>query len=187
MSPPAAPWQLVAQQGQTGSTGSTGPQGPQGIQGQQGIQGAPGVDGAQGPQGPQGPPGPPGTSPTAEMVWTGYLKGDLNGACCGIQGGFITLDHAITIKRVTAVAEGSAGSGCSNPAAVQLGIPTNTSLGIFYSLSLVQNTGYWDSGSISFPVSAGAQLYIFSAGASGCSITGGSAADVLVFVHYEMQ
>jgi hypothetical protein len=47
--PPAAPWQLVAQQGGTGpagppgSTGATGPTGPAGPAGAQGIQGPPGA------------------------------------------------------------------------------------------------------------------------------------------------
>jgi hypothetical protein len=78
--PPAAPWQLVAQQGATGptgpagSTGATGAQGPQGptgatgATGAQGPQGAPGATGATGPAGPtgatgaQGIQGPPGAA-----------------------------------------------------------------------------------------------------------------------------
>jgi hypothetical protein len=61
--PPAAPWQLMAQvgaQGPTGATGATGAQGPTGPSGAQGPQGNPGVAGVQGPVGPAGPGVPTG-------------------------------------------------------------------------------------------------------------------------------
>jgi hypothetical protein len=179
--PPATPWQLLAQQGQTGSTGATGSQGPQGTQGPQGIQGAPGIDDAQGPQGPQGPPGP---GSNAVMVLSGYIKGDLGSGGVGAAGGYIVLERAINIKHVSAVALGNSGSGCSNPATVELWIPFQ---GVFYSLSLTQGSAIWDSGSLSIPQPAGTQLHISSAAATGCDITGGSPSDVFVSVQYEMQ
>jgi len=64
--PPAAPWQLVAQQGATGPTGATGPQGPTGATGPQGATGATGPQGSTGATGAQGLPGTPGS-----VWWTG--------------------------------------------------------------------------------------------------------------------
>jgi len=92
--PPAAPWQLVAQQGATGPTGPQGPTGATGAQGPAGATGAQGPQGDPGPQGPTGPPSPPsgpaggslsGTYPNpglatgAAATNVGTLGGALNG------------------------------------------------------------------------------------------------------------
>jgi hypothetical protein len=93
VSPPGAPWELIAaagvvgppgpqgELGPQGLQGAVGPPGPQGEQGQQGLTGAPGPQGAVGPPGPQGeqgqqgvqgPPGIPGpqgeTGPAALLA-----------------------------------------------------------------------------------------------------------------------
>jgi len=52
--PPAAPWGLLVQVGDTGLTGATGPAGPVG---------------ATGPQGPVGPQGPPAGRSVRKAQW----------------------------------------------------------------------------------------------------------------------
>ena len=85
VAPPAAPWQIIAAQGEEGPAGAPGAQGepgPQGVQGPQGTTGAtgsegpagpqgdPGAQGPQGIQGIQGPPGPAGTPVTGTFTFT---------------------------------------------------------------------------------------------------------------------
>src|SRR5215472_7717801 len=77
--PPAAPWQLLAQQGATGAQGpqgNVGPTGPQGATGATGAQGATGATGPQGPQGAQGATGATGATgvPGPVTVWRGTFS-----------------------------------------------------------------------------------------------------------------
>jgi len=69
VTPPAAPWQLIAQKGDPGATGAQGPTGATGAQGPQGN------TGATGSQGPQGNPG--ATGPTGPGVPTGGTTGQI--------------------------------------------------------------------------------------------------------------
>jgi hypothetical protein len=170
--PPAAPWSVVAQQGQAGSPGATGPQG------EQGIQGPPGTNGAQGPQGPQGPPGPVSN---AETVISSYLKGDL-GSSPGPVGTFLVLERAIVITHVSAIAQ-TFGNGCTQPAQVAIA----SGVVYRYTLDLAGNPAGWDSGSIKIPFNAGEILEIIGNGASGCGFLEHSPSDVFVSVQYVMQ
>jgi hypothetical protein len=80
VAPPTAPWQTIAEQGDTGPAGATGPQGATGATGPPGAtgsQGPAGATGAQGIQGPQGVPGTPATlGPTLTTIEA--LTGTLN-------------------------------------------------------------------------------------------------------------
>jgi Collagen triple helix repeat (20 copies) len=170
--PPAAPWSVVAQQGQPGSVGATGQQGAQG------LQGPPGANGAQGPQGPQGPAGPPSN---AEMVISSYLKGDLGSSSVPV-GTYLVLERAIVVTHVSAIAQ-TFGNGCSQPAQVVI------ACGVVdrYALDLAGNPTGWDSGSIAIPFNAGETLEIRGNGASGCAFLEYSPSDVFVSVQYAMQ
>jgi hypothetical protein len=65
VAPPAAPWEIIAEQGEQGPVGAAGAPGPVGPQGD------PGVPGPQGLQGPPGPAGAPVTG-TCTLTATGY-------------------------------------------------------------------------------------------------------------------
>ena len=175
--PPAAPWSVVAQQGQPGTPGATGPQGVQGVQGPSGASGSPG---AQGPQGLQGPQGPPGPGSNAEMVISSYLKGDLGSSSVPV-GTYLVLERGIVVTHISAVAQ-TFGNGCSQPAQAVIA----SGVVYRYTLDLAGNRD-WDSGSIAIPFNAGEILEVRANAATGCGFLEHSPSDVFVSVQYVMQ
>jgi hypothetical protein len=180
-------WTLMAQAGTNGAngtpgaTGSQGPQGPQGPMGSAGAAGAagpqgfPGVNGATGPAGPTGPQGATGDV-NARMIFPSFYPGNLTGTW---MGGQFTLDQAITVLRIAAVAKTVTGAAC--PAAVfRL---TNGTKGQDLVLSPGQN--WSDTGAMVMTFNAGDVLLASLRTGSTCATNTGADANLLV--EYKMQ
>ena len=170
--------------GANGAPGSTGPQGPQGPQGNPGPQGAAGtnglngLNGTNGADGAQGSPGPQGATGdvNARMIFPSFYPGNLTGTWIGGQ---FTLDQAITVLRIAAVAKTATGVTC--PGAVfRL---TNSTKGQDLVLSPGQN--WSDTGAMVMTFNAGDVLQASLRTGSTC--TSNTGADANLLVEYKMQ
>ncbi len=151
------------------TSGPTGPQGPPGPPGQQGQ------TGQQGPPGQQGPQGATGDA-NARMIFPSFYPGNLSGTWVG---GRFTLDQAITILRIAAVAKTATGAAC--PAAVfRL---SNGTKGQDLVLSPGQN--WSDTGAMVMTFNVGDVLQASLRTGSTCAANTG--ADTNLLVEYKMQ
>lgn len=192
--PDIAPgWVLMAQMGTAGTPGLTGPAGATGPAGSTGAPGATGakgdtgavgsqgpigVDGTQGPAGPTGPQGLQGVSGdvNARMIFPSFYPGNLTGTWLGNQ---FTLDQAITVLRIAAVAKTATGAAC--PAAVfRL---TNGTKGQDLVLSPGQN--WSDTGAMVMTFAVGDVLQASLRTGSTCATNTGADANLLI--EYKMQ
>jgi hypothetical protein len=161
--------------GAVGPVGSPGATGAAGAKGDQGVQGFPGVDGATGPAGPAGPQGTSGDM-NARMIFPSFYPGNLTGTWVGGQ---FTLDQAITVLRIAAVAKTATGATC--PAAVfRL---TNSTKG--QDLVLTPGQNWSDTGAMVMTFAAGDVLQASLRTGSTCASNTGADANLLV--EYKMQ
>jgi hypothetical protein len=180
-------WTLIAQAGAAGAAGAIGPAGSTGSQGPQGqpgatgstglagASGAPGINGATGPAGPTGPQGATGDV-NARMIFPSFYPGNLTGTWLGNQ---FTLDQAITVLRIAAVAKTVTGAAC--PAAVfRL---TNGTKGQDLVLSPGQN--WSDTGAMVMTFNVGDVLQASLRTGSTCATNTGADANLLI--EYKMQ
>ena len=112
------------------------------------------------------------------MIMTAFLKG--NGGSNSVFE--VIPERAIVITHVSAI-PGESGFGCSQPFQVEIDGGANGP----YTLDIPGQTFLVDSGSITIAVNAGAYLFIFGKGASGCSPFESSPSDIQVAVQYVMQ
>jgi len=177
-------WTLMAQAGTNGTNGAPGANGTNGApgtpgtngtNGTNGAPGAPGIDGATGPAGPIGPQGATGDA-NARMIFPSFYPGNLTGTW---MGGQFTLDQAITVLRVAAVAKTATGAAC--PAAVfRL---TNGTKG--QDLVLTPGQNWSDTGAMVMTFAAGDVLQASLRTGSTCASNTGADANLLV--EYKMQ
>jgi len=164
--------------GPAGSNGATGATGAKGDTGAVGSQGPIGVDGATGPTGPAGPQGLQGATGdiNARMIFPSFYPGNLTGTWVGGQ---FTLDQAITVLRIAAVAKTPTGAAC--PAAVfRL---TNSTKG--QDLVLAPGQNWSDTGAMVMTFAAGDVLQASLRTGSTCASNTGADANLLV--EYKMQ
>lgn len=167
--------------GPAGTPGAQGPPGPQGPQGNTGPQGSPGINGLNGTNGMDGAPGPAGPQGlsgdmNARMIFPSFYPGNLTGTWVGGQ---FTLDQAITVLRIAAVAKTPTGAAC--PAAVfRL---TNSTKG--QDLILTPGQNWSDTGAMVMTFNAGDVLQASLRTGSTCAQNTGADANLLV--EYKMQ
>jgi hypothetical protein len=170
----AAVLNFVIPQGPTGLTGPVGPQGPAGTPGAPGIPGATGAAGPQGPTGAQGPAGPAGLSNSS--VFPAFLPGPLTQSYTAAS---LSPDSAITVTRISAALKTAPDASCQT-GTLRL---TNGTTG--QDVRIVGGASTDDSGSMSLPTSAGANLQLLLQTPATCPTT--NPADANVLVEYRNQ